>query len=279
MPLRPRVDDQRALARCPTSRARSAGVHAHAAAGRAGNRARELHPSQARGPSTVKSRRRSAPRRPRRALPSISTAASSPASRTTRASTPASAASTFDPARRRPRRALQRRAQARSCSSSATVSGRAKQRAGPPMPTVVRRASGTSVLDAERRRDLGMSGHALGTLPSPTCSISPLRSKRGQGAIAPRGKRELCEVRRAGGDSNSASRSRMIAAARSTSPAPMSHHDVAGARASREPTRPRVVELRRPADPRTRPPLRECDRRRSCPSRPGRAARAPRRCR
>src|SRR5256714_142206 len=84
-----------------------------------------------------------APPPTRSTSPSTSTAASSPPSLRTSASTPSSAASMFEPS---PTTATPRDrpcAQRRSSSTSRSDSGRAKARAGPPVPRVVNRESWT----------------------------------------------------------------------------------------------------------------------------------------
>ena len=103
-------------------------------------------------------------RRPRRARPS---------SLRTSASTPSSATSRFEPrptvATASPRSAAQRS----SSSTSATVSGRANARAGPPVPSVVKRASSTpsSIVHASASSS---SGAARSTSPAPSVStVSP----------------------------------------------------------------------------------------------------------
>src|SRR5581483_10004534 len=84
-----------------------------------------------------------APPPARSTSPSSSTWASGPASFTTRASTPSSWASTFEPSPIASTSTRLSCAHASTSCSSSIDSGRANHRAGPPVPIVVWRASGT----------------------------------------------------------------------------------------------------------------------------------------
>jgi hypothetical protein len=87
---------------------------------------------------------RAAPPPPRRTPSPVSARARSPRSRTTRPSKPWSATSRFEPRPTTPIASPVPAARARTSTSSSTVSGSANQRAGPPVPRVVKRASGRS---------------------------------------------------------------------------------------------------------------------------------------
>src|SRR5262249_28606578 len=130
--------------------------------------------------------------------PWISTTASSPASLTTRASTPASAARRFDPSPTGTIGAAWDAAQATTSSNSPSVLGSAYHRAGPPIPTVVNRASGTPSWIAIELRTCGSIVTPLSRSGHRRVRFSSLSSNRGQGAKAPPGEQKLHGRRTAG---------------------------------------------------------------------------------